>query len=128
MALGLGCGDQYRPVANPIVGQGGQPQATHYAFVVNSSAGGNSSAVQLDVSGDTNCKSSRPVRAPLQSLFLAGNTSALFTANSLADSLERIRNLSKFRSGHDHQLADWLATHCLDHHQARFNLFAELGD
>jgi YVTN family beta-propeller protein len=66
-----GCGETYRPVANPITKPGGDPQATHYALVINSNGGqpqipGNPLAVppvpagpapsvtQIDVSGDTN--------------------------------------------------------------------------
>ena len=49
----LGCGDQYRPVANPIIGPGGQPQAAHSAFVVNYNANGPGSATTIDVSGDS---------------------------------------------------------------------------
>ncbi len=96
MALGLGCGDQYRPVANPIVGQGGQPQATHYAFVVNSSPGGNSSAVQLDVSGDTKLQIQPTGAGAVAESFLAGNNSALFTANSLADSVSEFVTFQSF--------------------------------
>lgn len=53
LLLDLGCGDQYRPVANPIIGPGGQPAATHYAYVVNFNPGGNGSTTQINVSGDT---------------------------------------------------------------------------
>ncbi len=49
----LGCGDQYRPVANPIIGPGGQPQAGHAAYVVNYNVNGPGSASTIDVSGDT---------------------------------------------------------------------------
>ena len=49
----LGCGDQYRPVANPIVGPGGQPQSTHFAYVMNYNLNGNGSTTTIDVSGDT---------------------------------------------------------------------------
>src|ERR1039457_7088328 len=49
----LGCGDQYRPVANPITGPGGQPQSTHYAYVVNYNPNGDGSTPTIDVSGDT---------------------------------------------------------------------------
>jgi len=69
--LWAGCEDQYRPVAIPIPLPGGDPQATHYAIVVNSNGGqpqnpgnptGNPpvpagpppSVTQIDVSGDTN--------------------------------------------------------------------------
>ena len=53
LLLELGCGDQYRPVANPIIGPGGQPQTTHYAYVVNYNPSGNGSTTQIDVSGDS---------------------------------------------------------------------------
>ena len=54
LAIELGCGNQYRPVANPLVGPGGQPQSTHYAFVLNYNPIGNSSTTKIDVSGDSN--------------------------------------------------------------------------
>jgi YVTN family beta-propeller protein len=53
MLGGLGCGDQYRPVANPIVGPGGQPQSTHFAYVVNYNPNGDGSTTTIDVSGDS---------------------------------------------------------------------------
>jgi YVTN family beta-propeller protein len=69
--LWAGCEDTYRPVAIPIPKPGGDPQATHYAMVVNTNTGqpqnpGNPSGnppvpagpmpsvTQIDVSGDTN--------------------------------------------------------------------------
>ena len=53
LTLELGCGDTYRPVANPIIGSGGQPQPTYYAYVLNSNPNGNGTTMQIDVSGDT---------------------------------------------------------------------------
>ncbi len=50
----FGCGDYYRPVANPIVSPGGQPQTAHYAWVVNFNPNGDGSTTEIDVSGDTN--------------------------------------------------------------------------
>ena len=60
--LWSGCGETYRPIANPIPLPGGNPQATHYALVVNNNAGNGQpnpnvlgpSYTQIDVSGDTN--------------------------------------------------------------------------
>jgi YVTN family beta-propeller protein len=49
----LGCGDQYRPVANPIIGPGGQPQSAHFAYVMNFNPNGNGSTTTIDVSGDS---------------------------------------------------------------------------
>src|ERR1035441_2881586 len=45
LLLELGCGDQYRPVANPIVGPGGQPQRARKSTRLNSSHLGISYAV-----------------------------------------------------------------------------------
>jgi YVTN family beta-propeller protein len=49
----LGCGDTYRPVANPIIAPGGQPQHAHFAYVLNYNPNGNGSTTTLDVSGDS---------------------------------------------------------------------------
>ena len=54
LAAEMGCGDQYRPVANPIISPGGQPQVAHYAWVVNYNPQGDGSTTEIDVSGDTN--------------------------------------------------------------------------
>lgn len=50
----VGCGDQYRPVANPVISPGGQPQSNHFAWVVNNNPQGDGSTTEIDVSGDTN--------------------------------------------------------------------------
>src|ERR1700757_4648522 len=52
--LQLGCGDQYRPVANPVISPGGQPQIAHFAWVVNFNPIGQGTTTELDVSGDSN--------------------------------------------------------------------------
>ena len=95
--LGLtGCGDQYRPVANPIIGQGGQPQTTHYAFVVNSNPTGNSSTMQVDVSGDTNLQIQPSGAGAVAGAFLANTTGALLIANSLGDSVTEFSTITTF--------------------------------
>ncbi len=83
-------------MANPIVGQGGQPQTTHYAFVVNNNPAGNSSTLQVDVSGDTNLQTQPAGAGAVSESFLAGNTGALFTANSLADSVSEFTTITNF--------------------------------
>jgi len=83
-------------VANPIIGQGGTPQATHYAFVVNSNPLGNSTTIQIDVSGDTNLQTQPSGAGAVAESFLAGNTGALFTANSLADSVSEFTTVVNF--------------------------------
>ena len=96
MGLQLGCGDQYRPVANPIIGQGGTPQTAHYAFVVSSNPTGNSSAFQIDVSGDSNLQIQPTGAGAISESFLSGTSEALFTANSLADSVSEFTTFSTF--------------------------------
>jgi YVTN family beta-propeller protein len=83
-------------VANPIVGQGGTPQTTHYAFAVNNNPSGNSSTTQIDVSGDTNLQVQPAGSGAVAESFLAGNTGALFTANYLADSLSEFTTIINF--------------------------------
>jgi YVTN family beta-propeller protein len=52
--FGSGCGDTYRPVANPEPLPGGDPQRTAHAVVVSSNGANPGTAVIIDVSGDTN--------------------------------------------------------------------------
>ncbi len=82
----LGCGDQYRPVANPIVSGGGQPQTTHYAYVVNLNPNGDGSVTQIDVSGDTNVGVSSLGVGSIAEGF-PPSSAALFVANSGDDTV-----------------------------------------
>ena len=53
--LTIGCGDTFRPIAIPIVQQGGQPQANRQAIVLSDPGPGTSgSATHINVSGNTN--------------------------------------------------------------------------
>jgi YVTN family beta-propeller protein len=49
-----GCGDVYRPVANPILKPGGDPQVTRLAVVIGNNPATSGVATVVDVSGDTN--------------------------------------------------------------------------
>lgn len=91
----LGCGDQYRPVANPIVGPGGQPQATHFAYVVNYNPNGNGSVTKIDVSGDS---VSFVQTLGIGSVYeaLPPSSTALFVANSGNDT---VSDYSAFLNG-----------------------------
>lgn len=93
-AIEVGCGDQYRPVANPIIGQGGQPQTTHFAFVVNSNPTAASTTMRIDVSGDTNLETQPVGSGAVAEAFLANSTGEIFTANSLADSVSTFTTIS----------------------------------
>lgn len=73
--LQLGCGDEYRPVANPIISPGGQPEVAHYAWVVNFNPNGQGTTTEIDVSGDSNLAVNS---------FGLGSISLAFPPNSLA--------------------------------------------
>ena len=83
----LGCGTQYRPVANPIVSNGGQPQKLHSAFVVNYNPLGAGTNTKIDVSGDTNMQVLTMGSGSFFETFLGGLGGAIFVANRDADSI-----------------------------------------
>src|SRR5271157_2956637 len=83
----LGCGGQYRPVANPVVGPGGQPQSTHYAYVVNYNPIGDGSTTQIDVSGDSVTQLQTTGLGSNSESFLSTSAAALFVTNGAADSV-----------------------------------------
>ena len=91
----LGCGDQYRPVANPIVGPGGQPQSTHFAYVVNFNPNGNGSTTTIDVSGDS-VSWTQPLGVGSIFEALLPTSTALFIANSGNDT---VSDFSAFVNG-----------------------------
>ncbi len=78
--LNLGCGDQYRPVANPIISPGGQPQTAHYAWVVNFNPGGVGTTTEINGSGDTNQAVNNMGLGSIAEAFPI-NSLALFVAN-----------------------------------------------
>ncbi len=88
--LWLGCGDTYRPVANPIIGPGGQPQLVNYAFIASAGSSGNGAATQVDVSGNTSLSVTYAGSGSSYEVFLPPSNNALFVANSLADTVTEI--------------------------------------
>jgi len=80
------CGDQYRPVANPIISPGGQPQVAHYAWVVNFNSKGLGSTTQIDVSGDTNLSVNSMGNGSIAGAFPFSSL-ALYVANNTADTV-----------------------------------------
>ena len=61
----LGCGDVYRPVANPVLKPGGDPQTTRVALVLSNNSGAPGMSTVVDVSGDTNIGNFVVGRAPV---------------------------------------------------------------
>ena len=94
----LGCGEQYRPVANPILSHGGQPQTTHSACVVNYNPVGVARPPQIDVSGDTNLQVFSMGTGRSMRPFRAGYCGAIFVANRDSDSVSQFSLI-----GYDHR-------------------------
>lgn len=84
----LSCGDYYRPVANPVISPGGQPQVAHYAWVVNFNPSGPGSTTQIDVSGDSNLAVTSTGNGSVAEAFPT-NSLALYVANKNADSVSQ---------------------------------------
>ena len=93
-ALLVGCGDVYRPVANPILKPGGDPQARRIALVVSNNNGSPGMATSIDVSGDTNIGNFAVGRGPTFASFLAGSATAM-VANKNDDTVAAISTLSQ---------------------------------
>ncbi len=82
----VGCGDQYRPVANPIISPGGQPQTAHFAFVVNYNPQGDGSTTEINVSGDTNQAVNSMGKGTSAEAFPT-NSLSLYVANAADDTV-----------------------------------------
>ncbi|HUI84145.1 MAG TPA: YncE family protein [Candidatus Binatia bacterium] len=82
----FGCGDYYRPVANPVVSPGGQPQTAHFAWVVNFNPNGAGSTTEINVSGDSNMAVNSMGVGSIAEAFPASSL-ALFVANSGNDTV-----------------------------------------
>jgi YVTN family beta-propeller protein len=89
-----GCGDVYRPVANPVVKPGGDPQATRVAVVISNNNGSPGMASSIDVSGDTNIGNFVVGRSPVHAAFIP-LTSLVLVANKNDDSLSFFTPLSQ---------------------------------
>ncbi len=70
--FGSSCGDYFRPVANPVLQPGGDPQRTAHALVVSSNGSNQGSAVIIDVSGDTAVGLFTVGRNPVNAAFISG--------------------------------------------------------
>jgi YVTN family beta-propeller protein len=83
----LGCGDQYRPIANPIVSPGGQPQNLYNAYFVSYNPVGFGSTTQIDVSGDSNQQVLSMGYGSVAEVFQGTVQGAIFVANRDGDSV-----------------------------------------
>lgn len=94
LVLLSGCGQTYRPVINPIVGPGAQPQAAHNVFVASFNPNGNGAATQINVSGDSAMAITYAGAGSAYEAFLPPNNTALFVANRAGDSVTEMDLLS----------------------------------
>lgn len=85
--IGISCGDQYRPVAIPIVPPPPDPQSVHFVLVfsVNGSIDPGASS-RLDVSGDTNIGVAQLGLGPAHAT-LNSSASRVYAVNTLEDSV-----------------------------------------
>jgi len=90
----VSCGDVYRPVANPVLKPGGDPQATRIALVVSNNNGSPGMATSIDVSGDTNLGNFAVGRGPTFAAFEGASANAM-VANKNDDSLAFISALTQ---------------------------------
>jgi len=85
--IGISCGDQYRPVAIPIVGAPPDPAAFHFVLVLSDNGIHDPGASsRLDVAGDTNIGVARLGLGPAHAA-LTPNGSRVYAANSLEDTV-----------------------------------------
>jgi YVTN family beta-propeller protein len=83
----VSCGDQYRPVAIPIVGPPPDPAAFHFVLVLSDNGSQDPGASsRLDVSGDTSTGVAQMGLGPSHAALLA-NGSRVYVANSLEDTV-----------------------------------------
>ena len=82
----LGCAQTYRPVANPIIGPGGDPGATKGAVVVDNNGGGIGANDVVNVGGDTNSGTVMVGTNPVHAALLPTN-SRTYVANQGDDSV-----------------------------------------
>lgn len=73
----IGCGDVYRPVANPVLKPGGDPQILRIALVLSNNSGAPGMATAVDVSGDTNIGNFVVGRGAVHAKFIGGASLAL---------------------------------------------------
>jgi DNA-binding beta-propeller fold protein YncE len=88
VSLWTACGDVFRPVAVPVVGNPPDPANYHFALVVSQNAPGSpSSAMQIDVSGDSNVGNAKLGLGPVHAALLPPAGGRVYVANNLDDSV-----------------------------------------
>jgi DNA-binding beta-propeller fold protein YncE len=84
----VACGDVFRPVAVPVIGNPPDPANFHFAMVVSQNAPGTpSSAMQIDVSGDSNVGNAKLGLGPVHAALLPPAGGRVYVANNLNDTV-----------------------------------------
>jgi YVTN family beta-propeller protein len=86
LVSGPGCGDTYRPVAQPIIGPLPDPAAFHFVISVGQNGFSPGSASHLDVSGDSNSGNLVTGVLPVHAALIP-NGSRLYVANNGEDTI-----------------------------------------
>jgi DNA-binding beta-propeller fold protein YncE len=88
VGIWVACGDVFRPVAVPVTGNPPDPSNFHFALVVSQNAPGSpSSAMQIDVSGDSNVGNAKLGLGPVHAALLPPAGARVYVANNLDDSV-----------------------------------------
>ena len=88
VAIWVACGDVFRPVAVPVTGNPPDPSNFHFAVVVSQNAPGSpSSAMQIDVSGDSNVGNAKLGLGPVHAALLPPAGGRVYVANNLNDTV-----------------------------------------
>lgn len=82
----LGCGNEFRPVANPIFPPGADPQGARQAVAVNNTGGATGSTTHINVSGDTTIAAHTVGKGPVHATTVPSGIS-LYVANASDDTL-----------------------------------------
>jgi YVTN family beta-propeller protein len=88
LGVWVACGDVFRPVAVPVTGNPPDPANYHFAMVVSQNAPGSpSTAMQIDVSGDTNVGNAKVGVGPVHAAVLPPSGGRVYVANHVDDSV-----------------------------------------
>lgn len=85
LLLFAGCGDYFRPVANPVSKPGGDPAVQRTAVVISNNNGGIGGSTDIDISGDTVMATHRLGLNPVYAASFSGFTT--YVANAGDDTL-----------------------------------------
>jgi DNA-binding beta-propeller fold protein YncE len=84
----IACGDVFRPVAVPVTGNPPDPSNFHFAMVLSQNAPGSpSSAMQIDVSGDSRVGNAKLGLGPVHAALLPPVGGRVYVANNLDDTV-----------------------------------------